>query len=386
MIYLDSAATQPVSLNGLTKYNLYVRKYEYNPSSVYEGGKISRDALDQGRNKIAKKIGCHAEDIIFTSGGTEGNNIVIQGFFNQIPDNEEGVLITTNIEHPSVLNTALHIEKTRKNIHVYYLPVNQLGQIDFVDLINTLRTEIDVDKIKAKNILVSIQWANNEIGTCQNIPLIGSICKEYGVFLHSDAVQFIPHHLIKDEIYLVDAFTVSGHKFGAVRGTGFIYVNEELRNRLSPIFFGGEQEFKLRPGTENVPGWLMMSDLVEELDEEFFEPMDYAFENLEEALIENNINYRINGVLGVPILSITFSGVLASNLIAILSQKGIYVSAGSACHSYSPEPSHVLKAIGLSDDEASCTIRICWNKNIKYDEFEKFIDELIFSIKLLKEE
>ena len=385
-LYLDSAATTLLSPKDKQDYLYYIDKFEYNPSSIYKGGKISRIALEEGRKRLATKIGVFTDDIIFTSGGTEGNSIIIQGFFNNLPSNQEGVLITTNIEHPSVLNVALHIEHTKKNVHVYYLQVDNRGCIDYRDLISTLKTEIDIDKVNPNNILVSIQWANSEIGTCQNIPLIGEICKKYGVFFHSDAVQFFPHHLIGKEIEFLDAFTVSGHKFNSVKGTGFIYVNKRIRNHLSPILFGGNQENGLRPGTENVASWIYMVQKAMEIKDEFMEPIDSAFEKLEEMLVDNHIKYHINGILGIPILNITFPGISASNLIALLSEKDIYVSAGSACHSYVQEPSHVLKAIGLSDEEAGNTIRICWNSNIKHEEFDRFIEELIFNIKLLKEE
>lgn len=392
-IYLDTAATTKPDPQVLVDFVKYSEMYPYNPSSIYKGGVEARKALEAARKKVADCVGCEADEIFFTSGGTEGNNMIIRGFFEKLPKNETGVLITSQIEHPSVLRAAEWVEThySRDEAKVYYLPVDNNGEVSGVTLMETLDAEIK-EGVNPKNILVSIQVANNEIGTIQSI--LSNICFDRNVWFHSDVVQYFPHFSINVDEY--DSFTVSGHKFGALRGTGFVYIRKELQKHISPLLLGGSQELEMRAGTENVAGFCAMADQIQRMyldwenhefshDENDHE-ISRVWSMLDEKLKLSQIPYIVNGLHEIPVLSLTFPGVDATALISLLSENGIYISAGSACHSYNPEPSHVLKAIGLSDEDAKSTVRICWNPEVTREEWEYFCEKLVFYIKLLKGE
>lgn len=393
VIYLDSAATTLPDPQVLADYMQIVNMYPYNPSSIYTGGMKAKGILDNARNKISNCLQCHDDEIIFTSGGTEGNNMIINGFFNMLPKGETGVLITSQIEHPSVLRVAekLYCNYSKYHIKVYFLPVDEYGLVSLDDLKNTISAELN-EGVSPENILVSIQFVNNEIGTGQDVIGIYNLCKDYGVFYHTDAVQEFPHNCVESNY--ADAITVSGHKFKALRGTGFVYVSKKLQKHLSPILLGGSQEMNMRAGTENIAGFVSMADRIERMygssnhdDDKYYKPLykyDSMFCLLLIELNNNHINYHINGLTNIPICSITFPGVDATALISCLNEKSIYVSAGSACHSYEQQPSHVLKAIGLSDSYAKSTIRICLNSDITDDDWNYVIKQFIFYINLLK--
>ena len=380
-IYLDGAATVPTDPHALIEYMQATVDYEYNPSSIYKVGVMAKNALRSARQKIAICIGCKVDEIFFTSGGTEGNNMILRGFFDRIPSNEICVLITSQIEHPSVLRVAQFIDNKYSNAHVYYIPVDRKGLIDFNTLESTIKAELS-DGVDPKNILVSIQGINNEIGTMQYYDNIYFMTKNYGVFYHCDAVQLFPHSRI--DITNFDALTVSGHKFGAMRGSGFVYISEEMQNSVSPLLFGGGQEFELRSGTEDVAAAISLANQVERYRKTIkdFECdyRDYLFDELN----SNCINHFFNSHRYSPIISLTIPGISANDIVSCLSEINIFISAGSACHSYVNEPSHVLTAIGLSDEDAKSTIRIC-PSGVSMDDFKYFVNKLIFYINLLKE-
>lgn len=393
-IYLDTAATTKPDPQVLVDFVKYSEMYPYNPSSIYAGGIAAKNALEEARAKIADCVGCEADEIFFTSGGTESNNMVIKGFFEKLPKNEIGVLITSQIEHPSVLRVAedLEVNNSRDHIRVYYLPVDSHGIVSSETLNNTITAEID-DGVVPNNILVSIQEANNEIGTVQDWGL-KDICEKKRVWHHADVVQYFPHNPGM-RIFCYDSVSVSGHKFGALRGTGFVYMSREFQKHISPLLLGGHQELGMRAGTENVAGFCAMADRIKRMHQNWFfgdmeeyndriDRRDEYLRELFERLDKKKIDYKINGDSDIPVWSLTFHGVDANALISLLSEKKIFLSAGSACHSYEPEPSHVLKAIGLSDEDAKSTVRICWNPDVTDDEWEFFLEQLIFYIKLLK--
>lgn len=384
-IYLDGAATVPADPHALIEYMQATVDYEYNPSSIYKGGVKAKWALQEAREKIARVIRCKDDEIFFTSGGTEGNNMILRGFFDNINSKERSVLITSQIEHPSVLSVAEFIDSKYENAHVYYLPVDHKGYVDLKTLESTITEELH-DEVNPKNILVSIQGINNEIGTMQNIDEIRSITKRYDVFYHCDAVQLFPHVRLKMTDTRFDAMSVSGHKFGAMRGTGFVYISEEMQQHLSPLLFGGGQEFGLRSGTEDVAAAVSLANQVDRHRKNIRPIWEYegyvAYLSFE--LEANCIEYYFNSHSYSPILSLTIPGSSANNIVACLSELNIFVSAGSACHSYVNEPSHVLKAIGLSDEDAKSTIRICLS-GVSDDDFKYFVSKLIFYINFLKE-
>ena len=385
IINLDTAATTVPDPQVLIDYIKFSEMYPYNPSAIYTGGVEAKVALDNARAKIAENIGCDSEEIFFTSGGTEGNNMIINGFFENL---NRGTLITTQVEHPSVLRPAEKLEH-KGQYHVYYLPVDKYGRIVIQDLKNTIDAEIK-DGIPTSNIMVSIQYANNEIGTKQDMALISDVCSDRGVLLHSDVVQGFPHEPI--DCIEFDSITVSGHKFKALRGTGFVYINKKYHKYFSPLLLGGHQEMSMRAGTENVAGFIAMANMVDGMYKQwtslnFYDSYEYIYESTKElfkTLHFNNIEYRVNGLHDIPIYSITFPGIDADSIISLLSEESIYISAGSACRSYEKEPSHVLKAVGLSDEDASCTLRICINPDVKYEDWLLFVRKLIFYLKMLK--
>lgn len=387
-IYLDTAATtypDPIALDDFVKIS---KKYPYNPSSIYEGGVKARKLLEESRRKIAESIGCKAEEIIFTSGGTEGNNMVIRGFFGKLKKDEVGVLITTQIEHPSVLRVCedLEIKNSRDKLRVYYLPVDDCGKLNSYDLEYLIEAELK-DGVNPGNILISIQAANNEIGTEQDMDVIYKITQNHGCYFHSDQVQEFPHYGLNFDC---DAATVSGHKFGALRGTGFAYMSEEFQKHFSPIIFGGGQEFGLRSGTENLAGFYALANRVEShvkyIENCVTDGMLVFSEQILDYLENSGIEYKINGLRDIPVYSITFYGVEATSLVSLLSEKYIYISAGSSCHSYSSEPSHVLKAIGLSDEDAKCTIRFCWHSGLTDEDIDEFLKWLVYYVMFLNGE
>lgn len=380
-IYLDGAATQPTSDQALMDYVKAVNEYQYNPSSIYEGGVRAKHALQNAREKIARCINCESDEIIFTSGGTESNNMILQGFFRDKTD--PCVLITSQIEHPSILRVAEYLDDKMSNLIAYYLSVDKDGEVDVGELESTITEELH-DGMNPKNILVSIQGLNNEIGILQPIDEISRICRAYNVFYHIDAVQLFPHYYFTlDDRWYCDAASFSAHKFGGLRGSGFLYVNKRLQESLSPLLLGGGQEDGLRSGTEDVAAAISLANQVERFDSSG----SFAFDSyaIYDRLYQEGIDYERNNLDYSPIVSITIPGVDANSLITLLSERGIYVSAGSACHSYVSEPSHVLTAIGLSAEDAKSTIRICDNDKLTEEEFDYFLDELVFCIKLLKE-
>ena len=239
--------------------------------------------------------------------------------------------------------------------------------------------------------MVSVQYSNNEIGTKQDIDLISKLCSDRGVFLHSDAVQGFPHEPI--DCIEFDGITVSGHKFKALRGTGFVYINKKYHKHFSPLLLGGHQEMNMRAGTENVAGFIAMANMVDGMYKQwtslnFYDSYEYIYESTKElfkTLQFNNIEYCVNGLHNIPIYSITFQGIDADSIISLLTEESIYISAGSACRSYEKEPSHVLKAIGLSDEEANSTIRVCINRDIDFKDWKYFVQKLIFYVKMLKD-
>ena len=384
IINLDTAATTLPDPQVLIDYIKFSEMYPFNPSAIYAGGVQARAALEEARSKIAEHIGCDPDEIFFTSGGTEGNNMVLHGFFEKL---NHGVLITTQVEHPSILRVAEKLEKG--GLTVYYLPVDHSGLIDIADLENTIVAEIK-DGVPSHNILVSIQYANNEIGTVQNVTDISIVCAQNNVFFHSDIVQGFPHEPI--DCNKCDSFTVSGHKFKALRGTGFVYINKKIHKHFSPLLLGGHQEMGMRSGTENVAGFIAMANMVDTMYKKwaslsFYDLYEYTYKAMKELFNTfdlNDIQYRVNGIHKVPIYSITIPGVDADSIISLLSDDSIYISAGSACRSYEKEPSHVLKAIGLSDEDASCTLRICINPDVDYKDWLYFVRKLVFYVQMLK--
>ena len=340
MIYFDNAATtrlDPLVLKAMLPY--FTETYG-NPSSIHSPGKKAREAVENARKVIADKLNALPSEIIFTSGGSESDNLAIKGVAEA---KGKGHIITSSIEHPAVLNTCRHLEKLGYDIT--YLPVDKEGFVRAEDLKNTLRKD---------TILVSIMHANNEIGTIQPVKEIARICHKEGVIFHTDAVQ----SFTKVPIEGPDLISLSSHKIHGPKGVGALYVRKGTP--IARQIDGGGQEFGLRAGTENVPGIVGFAEAVRLSTPESIKKMtelrDYIIDNL--LTIPHS---RLNGSRTKRLcnnISISFKGVEGESLLLYLNEEGIAVSTGSACSSKSLKPSHVLTAIGLRPEESRGTIRI----------------------------
>lgn len=335
-IYLDHAATTPVDRRVLKAMLPFFSEKFGNASSLHSFGTEAREAIEKAREEIANAIKAKAEEIFFTAGGTESDNIALQGVMKA---GERKGLVTTAIEHHAVLYTARQLQK--EGFDVKFLPVNSKGIVE----------PGEVEKAVGKETaLVSVMHANNEIGTIQPIGRIGKLCKEQGILFHTDAVQAIGKEKIDVEKMNIDLLSAAGHKFYGPKGTGFLYKRSGVE--IEPIFFGGGHEKGLRPGTENATGIVGMAEALKIAVKEMQE------ENERERKLRNRL---IDGCLGIenswlngarePRLScnaaLGFDFVEGESMVLMLSDKGIAASTGSACSSKSLEPSHVLRALGL---------------------------------------
>ena len=367
MIYLDNAATTKIDhkvtmdiIDALEKYG--------NPSSIYMHGYEAKQIVEEARINIANKINATSGEIIFTSGGSEANNMAIKGA-NDYYDLD--LIITTEIEHPSVSNTCCYCAD--HGTRLLYVPVNREGIIDLQVLENLIRIHGHV------KFMVSVMMVNNEIGTIQPIKQIAELVHQYDGILHVDAVQAFPHIKIDIEDLDIDLMSVSGHKFGCPKGIGFLYKRTGIE--ITPLIHGGHQENGLRAGTENVPYIYAMGNQVKRwVPDTNFKTSDFIWETLLEQC-EDICEIRLNGAENSKnyidgILNVTFKGVNAEALITMLDSKGICVSAGSACSSGEKTPSRTLKAIGLSNEDAFSTIRISWSRDTSFMDIEKFIKAL----------
>jgi len=372
IIYLDHAATTRMNEQVL-KEMLPFFSLEYgNPSSIYSIGRSAKRAIESSRRKVARVINAKVHEIFFTSGGSESDNLAIKGIAYNLKEKGNHI-ITTKIEHPAVLNTCHRLEK--EGFKITYLNVDDKGLISLEELKNN---------ITEKTILISIMYANNEIGTIEPIKKIGDIAKEHGIYFHTDAVQAIGNVKIDVEAMNIDLLSMSGHKFYGPKGIGVLYVRQGVE--LSKIQDGGHQERDLRAGTENVPGIVGIGKAIE-LAYKNFEEKTNKLKELKkyciEKLKENFNNIRINGDKENRLpgnVNVSFSKISGEELLLILDEKGICTSAGSACSSGTGKPSHVLVAIGLSDELANSSLRITLgNENTKED-----IEYLIDCLKEIK--
>jgi cysteine desulfurase len=353
-IYLDSQASTPVDPRVLERMLPYFTALCGNPSTAeHQHGEAARMAVEQARQTVATALGCRSEkEIIFTSGATEANNLSLLGAFAQRPVSERH-FIASAIEHSSVLEPLTHLQNCGAQVSL--LAVNACGRINPEELQAALRPE---------TTLVSVMFANNEIGSLQPIAEIGRICRAAGILFHCDAAQAVGHEVINVEELNIDLMSFSAHKFYGPKGIGGLYVRAGITDTcLQPTQFGGGQEQGLRPGTLNVPAIVGMASalhlaleereqtnqLLRQIAEELFHPLQQAFPRL-----------RLNGDPEHKLarnLNITIPGVEASALMMLLKDE-LSFSAGSACSSVEHQPSHVLKAIGLSDEECFQTIRL----------------------------
>jgi cysteine desulfurase len=373
-VYLDNNATTPVLPEVFEAVRPYFAEHFGNASSIHHHGQETRAAVERARESVAALLGCRPAEIVFTSGGTEADNLAIFGLVR--PGDH---VISSTIEHHAVLNSCKHLEE--KGIEVTYLPVDGRGLVDPDDLRRALRSNTK---------LVTIMMANNETGVIQPVEEIGKICAEADVYFHTDGVQAASKVPIRVKEIGCDLLSLSGHKLHAPQGVGALYVRKGTT--LEPRFFGGSHERSRRAGTENVPGIVGLGKAAE-LAIKGFESgeTDRIFalrDRLERAILDNVEATAVNGS-GAPRVpntsNIYFDYIEGEALIIALDLKGLAVSTGAACSSGAIEPSHVLTAMGLRPDRARASIRFSLGKQNTGEDVDFAIQLVPASVERLRE-
>lgn len=374
--YFDHNATTPIENEVFKAVIPYYEQLYGNPSSSYYIGRQVRDKIENVRSSIASYFNMNPEGVMFTSSGSEADNMIIKGI--ALGNKDKGNhIITTKIEHPAVLNTCKFLENN--GFEVTYLDVKENGIIDAQEL---------KDSIKNNTILISIMYANNEIGTIQPIEEVGQIAKEKGIIFHTDAVQAIGEIRIDVQKLNIDCMSISGHKIYAPKGIGMAYIKPGIK--FEPLIHGGSQEFHFRAGTENVIGIIALGKAIELLDKNIENNNEKLIDLKSYILnkIQNNLtDYIINGDIDKRTLNninLSFKDIDGESLLLALDLDGICVSSGSACHSDSMEPSHVLRAIGVPNDYISGTLRISFGKNTTKKEIDYLIEKIKEKIDFIK--
>ena len=365
-VYLDNAQTTSISAEVVEAMKPYNTDYFGNPSASYEYALYSAKAIDLQRAQVASVIGAKPEEIYFTSGGSESDNWALM---SQALLHPGGHIITSQVEHHAILNTCKALEKL--GTQVTYLGVDESGKINLQEL---------EDAIRPDTFMVSIMAANNEIGTIERTKIYGYLCRKKNIIFHTDAVQALGHIPIDVNKMYIDMLSASAHKFHGPKGVGFLYVRDGIR--MIPLIHGGHQENGLRAGTENVPGIVGLGEAAK-IANDNMEHNNMVTERMREYLIGRIISeipgVRLNGSRYVRLpnnINITIDGVDGITAVMMLSSYGICVSTGSACTSDSDEPSHVLTAIGLTPEEADCTIRITIDESLTPQDARYFIESL----------
>jgi len=375
-VYLDNATTTRLDPEALRAMEPHFLEYYGAPTTEYghSFGLKAREALERAREVIARSIGAEPEEIIFTSGGTESNNLAIKGA--ALASKEKKHLITSKIEHKSVLGVIESLGKTG-HFKARYLNVDAEGFVDIKQLQN---------EMNEKTLLVSIQHANQEIGTIQDIDAIGKICTEKKVLFHVDAVQSFTKVPIDVKKMKVDLLSVSAHKIHGPKGIGALYVRKGVS--LKPLIEGGYNELGLRSGTENIPGAVGFGKAVEIADEMQITHTKKLRDRLIEGLLEIPKS-RLNGPRGERRLcnnvNITFKYVEGESVLLHLDMRGIIVITGSACFSRTLEPSHVILALGLKHEDAHGSIRFSLSKYNTEDEIRYTIENVREVVEKLRE-
>jgi len=368
IIYLDNAATtktRPEVVEAMLPY--FTEKFG-NPSSVYGFASQNKEAVTEAREQIAKALNAPTQDVYFTAGGSEADNWALKAAMEAYKD-KGNHLITTKIEHHAILHTCEYLEK--QGCEVTYLDVDENGVVDLDQLKKS---------IKPTTVLISVMYANNEIGTVQPIKEIGQIAKEHGVLFHTDAVQAFGQLPIDVVAENIDMLSASGHKLNGPKGIGFLYIKKGLK--LRSLIHGGGQERKRRAGTENVPGIVGFGKAVElavaGMEDKIKKETELRDYMIERVLAE--IPYvRLNGhrTLRLPNnANFSFQFIEGESLLIMLDMKGICASSGSACTSGSLDPSHVLLAIGLPHEIAHGSLRLTLSEETTKEEIDFTIEQL----------
>lgn len=375
-IYLDAHATTPVDPRVLDSMMPYFTENFGNASSLdHSYGYDASNTVQRSRETIAREIGAHADDVVFTSGATESDNLALRGIMAK-NSNRGNHLITCATEHKAVLDTARHMES--QGMKVTYLPVDEFGTVDPKDV---------QDAITDKTVLISIMFANNEIGTIPDITEIGRIAHDDKILFHTDAAQAVGHMKIDVEKMHIDLMSFSSHKIHGPKGIGALYVRGMPRIKIDPVFNGGGQERNIRSGTLNVPGIVGFAKAVEISGNEYLEE-NILFKKWTQRMLEafTSIGGKLNGHPMQRLahnLNVRFDGIDGKAIINSISKK-LAISAGSACTTQTVEPSHVLMAMGLEEEQAHSSIRMGCSRFNTDGEIEVAIDEISQCVELLR--
>ncbi|MDR3063203.1 MAG: cysteine desulfurase NifS [Methanobrevibacter sp.] len=375
-MYLDHAATTPVRDEVVKEMEPYFIKYFGNPSTYYKIGREAKKAMEKARVQVAELIGAKPEEIIFTNGGTESDNVAIKGiaFKNKKKGNH---IITSVIEHPAVDETCKYLEK--QGFEVTYLPVYKEGIVRVGDVKSAIRDD---------TILITIMHANNEIGTIQPIAEIGKIAKENNITFHSDAVQSVGKIPVDVNDLSVDLLSLSSHKIYGPKGVGALFVRKGVR--LEEIIHGGGQEKNLNSGTENVPGMVGLGKACEIAKNELNHNITYLTQlrddltdkilnSIEKSYLNGDLKRRVPGTV-----NLRFTGIEGEGLVLLLDGKGICVATGSACSSKKLEASPVLKAIGLEDVDSHGSLRLTFGSENTPEDVDKTVEVIKESVAKLR--
>lgn len=367
-IYLDNAATTSLKSEVLEEMMPILKENYGNPSSIYSIGRNARKEVEKSRQTVAEILGANPSEIFFTSGGTESDNWAIRGVaFAQLRKGKNHI-ITSKIEHHAVLHTVKELEK--EGFEATYLDVNKNGFVNPEDV---------KAAITEKTALVTVMYANNEIGTIQKISEIGKVCHEKGVIFHTDAVQAVGHLEINVKEQNIDLLSLSGHKFHGPKGVGALYVKKGVR--ILNLMQGGAQESNKRPGTENVAGIVGLAKALEismqnrqEKNKDLEKKRDFLINELLKIKRSRLNGDRIQRLPGN--VNISFEGIEGESLLLLLDAAGICASSGSACTSGSLDPSHVLLAIGLVHEVAHGSLRLSLDESTTMEELEYTVSEV----------
>lgn len=368
MIYLDNAATTKTAPEVVEAMLPYFSEWYGNASSIYGLGSKSKEAITDARERIAQSIGAKTEEIYFTAGGSESDNWALKAAAEAYAAKGKHI-ITTKIEHHAIMHTCEYLEK--QGFEITYLGVDRDGLVDLEELKAAIRPD---------TILISIMFANNEIGTVEPIEEIGAIAKEKGVLFHTDAVQAFGQIPINVEELHIDMLSASGHKLNGPKGIGFLYIRKGVKIRS--FVHGGAQERSRRAGTENVAGIVGLGaavkramDIMEEKTKKEIELRDYLIQRVESEIPHCWLNgHRTKRLPNNANFSFLF--IEGESMLIMLDGKGICASSGSACTSGSLDPSHVLLAIGLKHEEAHGSLRLTLSEEITKEDIDTVVEEL----------
>lgn len=367
-VYLDNAATTALSPRVLEAMLPYFTQYYGNPSSVHAFGREAKQGLDKARDQVAKALHCEPSEVIFTGCGTESDNTVLLGVAQRY-GNKGKHIITTNVEHHAILHTCEYLEK--QGYSVTYLPVDQDGLVTAEQVAAAIRPD---------TILVSIMFANNEVGTIMPIQEIGAVCKEKGVLFHTDAVQAVGHIPVDVQAMHIDMLSLSAHKFHGPKGVGALYCRKGIR--LPSYIMGGAQEKGRRAGTENVAGIVGLGAAIQLATEQLEENRakmtalrDRLMTGIQARISEVKLNGHPTNRLPNNV-NFSFKYIEGESILLMLDMNGIAASSGSACTSGSLDPSHVLLALGLPHEIAHGSVRLTLGDETTEEDIDYTIDVL----------